>query len=118
MLDSLANSSLTKLEQDANEQGIIVIPEYKFSHGIFKIGSNEMNQDGLQYAFGKLAYFLDLKKTKNSHFGLTIVVSPQWMFVATLGQAYHEEMQRDGRKYPVYLDGLAYAGVVNVQDIT
>ena len=84
LLDTLANSALSKVEAEAHEQGIIVVPEYKFSHGIFKIGSNEMNPDGLQYAFGKLAYFLDLKKTKNTHFGLTIVVSPQWMFVATL----------------------------------
>ena len=117
MLDTLANSQMSKNDNEASEQGIITIPEYKFAHGIFKISSNEMNPDGLQYAFGKLSYFLDLKKTKTTHFGLTIVVGPQWMFLATLNQAYHEEMQSDGRKLPVYLDGLAYAGVVNIQDI-
>ena len=88
-ISSIGKNALTKQEEDAHTQGITVIPEYKFPHGIFEISPSEMNSDGMLYAFGKLAFFLELKKVKNIHCGLTIVVGPQWMFVATLNQPYH-----------------------------
>ena len=86
---------LSKFEQDAIVNNITVIPEFRFLHGIFKITPSELNADGLTYAFTKLSSFLGLKSRQED--GLTIVVSPQWMFVATLNNAYHTEKHRDGR---------------------
>ena len=37
------------------------------------------------------------------------------MFVGTLNRPYHYEKDRDGRDLPVYLDGFAYAGIMNLQ---
>jgi hypothetical protein len=61
---------------------ITVISEYQFPHGIFKIASTDINVTGLKHAFEKLSSFLGLKNKPD--LGLTIIVSPQWMFVATL----------------------------------
>jgi hypothetical protein len=74
----------TKREDVAEQSMIIVIPEYQFPHGIFKIASSEMNSNGLKYAFDKLSTFLGLKNKPD--IGLTIIVSPQWMFVASINQ--------------------------------
>lgn len=43
--------------------------------------------------------------------GVTIIVTPKWMFVATLTGPYthHQGM-------PVYIDGYAYTGIINVQN--
>ena len=72
----------TMAEDLAEQQMITVIPEYQFPHGIFKIASNEMNAEGLKYAFEKLSAFLGLKNNLDQ--GLTVLVSPQWMFVSTI----------------------------------
>ena len=64
----------TKREDEADNSGIIVIPEYQFNHGIFKLNPNEMNADGLQYSYSKLFNFLKLKDKPDE--GVTIIVSP------------------------------------------
>ena len=79
----------TKREEIAESQAITVLPEFQFPHGIFKITPSEMTADGLQYSYSKLSTFLGLKD--KSQMGVTIVVSPQWMFVATINQPYHVE---------------------------
>ena len=104
---------LSKLEENAHQQGLYVLPEFNFPHAIFMIASTEMNADGLQYSFKKIATFLQLKE--NADDGFTIIISPQWMFVGSLNRPYHYEKDRDGRELPVYLDGFAYAGIMNLQ---
>lgn len=74
-----------------------------------------MNANGLKYAFDKLSTFLGLKNKPD--IGLTIIVSPQWIFVATLSQEYHVETKRGERDFPVFLDGFAFAGIMNLQTI-
>ena len=39
------------------------------------------------------------------------------MFVATLNNPYHHEKQPDGRELPVFLDGFAFSGILNLQTI-
>ena len=105
--------SSTKEEQIAEEDHIILVPEFDFPHGIFKIAYTELNVEGLLYAYNKLANFLNLRN--NGDIGLTIIVTPSWMFVAQLTQPYHVESKRGQRDFPVYLDGLSYAGILNLQ---
>jgi len=54
-------SPLTKWEENAQANSIIVLPEFKFMHGIFKITPSEMTAEGLSYAYTKISSFLGLK---------------------------------------------------------
>jgi len=40
---------------------------------------------------------------------VTILVTPKWMFVATLTGPYTKN-----KGLPVYVDGYAYAGILNI----
>jgi hypothetical protein len=79
-----------------------------------------MNVEGMTYAYKKCHSFLGLNTKENSWIGMTIVVSPNWMFIAPLYKPYHYETSLDvsGKDLengvPVYLDGFAYSGVMNV----
>lgn len=42
--------------------------------------------------------------------GITVLVSPNWMFVATLTSPY-----TTNKGLPLYPDGYAYAGILNIQ---
>jgi hypothetical protein len=68
---------------------LILINEYKFPHAIIEIKQNDMNSDGLQAAYRKLGNFLVLKDQVD--LGVTCIVTPSWMFLATLQQSYHKE---------------------------
>jgi len=74
-----------------------------------------MTADGLEYAYSKLFSFLNLKTRAQE--GITVIVSPQWMFLATLNNPYHHEKMPDGRQLPVFLDGFAYSGILNLQTV-
>jgi hypothetical protein len=52
-----------------------------------------------------------------SESGITIIVTPNWMFVATLTGHYtkHSIYAPDLREVPVYADPYAYCGILNVQ---
>jgi len=39
-----------------------------------------------------------------------LIVTPKWMFLATLTRPYAEH-----RGMPVYVDGYAYTGILNIQ---
>ena len=41
-----------------------------------------MNSEGLSYGYKKLSTFLNIEE--NQHLGITLVVSPQWMFLCTI----------------------------------
>lgn len=62
--------------------------------------------------------FLELQTRRD--IGITLICTPKWMFLGALCQPYHNEDQLDipGRDLEggvaVYLDGYAYAGIVNV----
>ena len=57
------------------------------------------------------------------HLGVTLVIAPQWMFLATIANPYHREQHLgiEGKDLeggvPVYLDGFAYSGILNIQTI-
>lgn len=78
-----------------------------------------MNQDGLYFGYKKMFGFLGMNTQRN--LGLTLVVSPNWMLLAQMEQPYHLEKDLDvaGAKLEdgvgVYLDGFAYAGILNLQ---
>ena len=42
--------------------------------------------------------------------GITLIVTPKWMFLAALTGPYAEQ-----QGMPVYADGLAYTGIFNLQ---
>lgn len=81
-LSLFKNLTTTKEEQIADEDNIILVPEFEFPHGIFKIAYTELNVEGLCYAYNKLANFLNFRNKPD--LGITIIVSPSWMFVAQL----------------------------------
>lgn len=118
------NSSLKPVhanEKEAVDMGLVLLDEYPFDHAIFQIGNGEFNQDGLQYGYKKLYNFLGLDKNPNA--GLTMIVTQKWMFMSLLHQPYHREQgidlpeaKQDGG-IPVYLDGFAYSGILNLQDV-
>lgn len=43
--------------------------------------------------------------------GITLIVSPQWMFVCIINNPYHID---DDSQIPLYLDGYAYAGILTL----
>ena len=67
-----------------------------------------MSSEGLLYSYTKCAVFLNLKENDNS--GVTVLLTPKWMMVTLVNKPYMET--KEG--YPVYLDGFAYAGLVQV----
>ena len=88
---------------------------------MYQISPTDLNPEGLQYGYKKLYNFLNLADTP--HVGITLVVAPQWMSLATNTQPYHRDsfLTIDGHDkeggVPVYLDGFAYSGIMNLQDI-
>ena len=114
-------------DSEAAALGLVLLDEFKFPHAVFPISPSEMSIDGLKYAYGKIAGFLDLKVNQDA--GLTVVVAPQFMFVSLIGQPYHTEGRpvlldfeysedcEATAEVALYLDGFAYSGIVNLQDI-
>lgn len=100
--------------------GLVLIDEFKFDHAIFQVGNGEFNTEGLQYGYKKLYNFLGLHKKVDA--GLTVIATQRWMFMAVVHQPYHREQEidlpeskQDGG-VPVYLDGFAYSGILNLQE--
>ena len=106
-------------EKEATDMGLLLIDEFKFDHAIFQIGNGEFTTEGLQYGYKKLYNFLGLHKKTDA--GLTVIVTQKWMYMSVVHQPYHREQEidlpeskQDGG-VPVYLDGFAYAGILNLQ---
>lgn len=55
--------------------------------------------------------FLRLKDRPDQ--GVTVLLSPKWIFVSVLTQPY----ATNSNGCPVYLDGFAFAGLMNLQTI-
>ena len=62
------------------------------------LGQNELTAEGLKYAYKKLHAFIGLSSTP--HVGVTIIVSPQWMFLATIQNPYLLETQLNLHHFP------------------
>jgi hypothetical protein len=73
-----------------------------------------MAAEGLKYAYKKISDFLRLSELAPMGVGLTVIVTPVWMFVGILSEPYHVE---PATELPLYLDGFAYAGIYNLQSI-
>lgn len=76
-------------EKEAEEAGLTLVDEYTFPHAVFQISPADMNPEGLQYGYKKLYTFLGLNNKPET--GMTLVIAPQWMFMATITQPYHRE---------------------------
>ena len=101
---------------------MVLIDEFRYPHCVFPLGNTELNPEGLKYGYNKMANWLQLSKKVNV--GVTLIVTPKWMFLAPIERAYHYETELDipGAKLedgvPVYLDGFAYGGIMNIQTVT
>ena len=109
---------LQERDAEAGEAGLYLVDEFQFPHAVHELGENAMNEEDLVLAYRKLHEFLNLK-TK-PHLGITLVIAPEWMFLATISEPYHREqyLDIDGTDLeggvPVYLDGFAYSGILNI----
>lgn len=74
--------------------------------------------DGITFSYKKLINFLDIASKPD--LGLTLVISPNWMFMTTIVGPYHidNSVNIPGAELesglPVYLDGFAYCGIINL----
>jgi hypothetical protein len=97
--------------QQFNDENIMTLEEYEaFPHAIF-IFRSAPNPDYLRSAYSKLAEHLKFEKTPD--FGVTILLTETWMFIAPLT----DPVTCVGGK-PVFIDPLAYAGILNVNIAT
>eukprot|EP00347_Sterkiella_histriomuscorum_P001454 403371978 len=87
---------------------IIKLDEYNFPHAVYIYESNHMKEEILHNGFNKIHQYLDLDD--HPDVGLVIIISPSWMFVATLTGPY---ASYNGS--PVYADPYAYLGIMNIQ---
>ena len=85
--------------------GIIHLQEYQFQHCVVCLEDSEKGEV-LNDSFNRACEFLNLHRDQ----GLSLLVSPKWLFLASLGQPYVWK-----KSCPVYLDGFAYAGIVDIQ---
>ena len=88
-----------------------MLPEFKFKHVFYKMTEMNLSSEGLVYSYTKCAVFLGLKDEETS--GVSVLLSKKWMLVSQLEKPYMET----GAGLPVYLDGLAYAGLVQLQEV-
>lgn len=104
------------------EMGMVLIDEYRFPHCVFPLGNTELNAEGLKYGYNKMANWLGL--SKKTHIGVTLIVTPKWMFLAPLERPYHYETEQEipgadlENGVPVYLDGFSFGGIMNIQTVT
>lgn len=108
-------------DEEAEEASLILLDEFPFEHAVHMIEDGELTLEGLKYGYKKLVTFLKLKDNLDA--GLTLIVAPQWMFLCTIYRPYHLESQLDipGKDQeggvPLYHDGFAYTGILNLQDM-
>jgi hypothetical protein len=95
----------------AKSQGLIVLPEFDFKHVIYNLTEQNLSSEGLVYSYTKCVVFLGLKDEEMA--GVTVLLTPKWMFVTQISKPYMETNEG----HPVYLDGFAYAGLVQLQEV-
>ena len=70
-----------------------------------------LSSDGLTYAYSKCASFLQLRTKQD--LGMTVVLTPKWIMLCALTGPYM--VAPSG--LPSYLDGFAFTGLVNLQNV-
>lgn len=69
-------------DEEAEEAGLVLLDEYPFPHAVHMLDDGELTVEGLKYGFKKIITFLGLHD--NLEAGLTLIVAPQWMFLAPM----------------------------------
>ena len=64
------------------DSGLILIDEFRFPHAVFPLNGTDLNAEGLKYGFNKIKDFLAFRQ--NSDAGLTIIVTPDWIFACLI----------------------------------
>ncbi|CDW89049.1 UNKNOWN [Stylonychia lemnae] len=95
---------------------IITVDEYRFPHAVYIFETSSLKEDHLINGYNKIHQFLQLDDHPES--GLTIIATPNWMFVTTITGPYtkHTIYAPDQRVVPVYADPYAYCGILNIQN--
>jgi hypothetical protein len=75
------------------------------------ITESKISEEGLTFGYNKCRGFLRLKQRPDV--GLTVLVSPKWMFVGVLSNSY----TTNSNGCPVFLDGFSFAGLVSLQTV-
>lgn len=88
-------------------KGVFSLDEYKFPHAVI-IHETGLKPETLLQEYRKLFTFLKLDAQPDV--GLTLIVTPKWMFIAPLVRPYTVY-----QGLPVYIDAYAYLGIVNIQ---
>ena len=96
------------MEKEALSQGLLMIPDYQFDHAVYMITESKISEEGLTFGYNKCKGFLRLKQRPDV--GLTVLVSPKWMFVGVLSNSY----TTNSNGCPVFLDGFSFAGLVSL----
>jgi hypothetical protein len=102
---SLDDGGAKGASADAN---FFILDEFNFPHAV-ALHESALKAEPLIATYRKCYMMLNLDR--HADVGITIIVTPKWMFVATLTGPY---TQHNGM--PVYVDGYAYTGIINVQN--
>jgi len=87
----------------------LTIEEYNFPHAI-ALHDSALKSESLLAEYRKCYQYLKLDK--HPDVGITIIVTPKWLFVAPLTSPYTEQ-----HGMPVYADAYAYLGILNIQNL-
>jgi hypothetical protein len=89
------------------DSNYFLLDEFNFPHAV-AIHESSLKAEPLIVTYKKCYMMCGLDRNPNA--GVTIIVTPKWMFVSPLMGPYthHQGM-------PVYIDGYAYTGIINVQ---
>jgi len=74
------------MEIEARSQGLLMLPEYQFDHCVYQMTESILTEEGLVYAYTKAMNFLRLNERPDV--GVTVIISPKWIFMAVLTQPY------------------------------
>ena len=100
-----------KQEDLAATHNLVLVPEFDFDHCIYPLTESVINEEGLTYAYQKIAGFMRFKTRPN--LGVTLILTNRWFFCGVLTQPYCHT----GEKNPVYMSGFDFAGLFTLQAI-
>ena len=101
------SQDIANKRSDFHNSRILKIDEYKFPHCVHVFDS-VLNENSIKLAYNKCFQHLNLEQTPTV--GITILLHTDWIFIAALSQAYTEV-----KGHPLFVDGLSYAGIFNVE---
>jgi len=86
----------------------VILPEFNFKHVLYFITELAITPEGLIYAYTKCSTFLNVSSLEQE--GMTLLVSPKWVMMVPLKDAYMFNEQA----IPLYLDGFAFSGLLSL----